>query len=108
MVDEAELASLPASAQRVFRCIREQGPVSHDDIWRATHIPPRTIRYAIRRLREKKMAAGRLRLQDSRTCHFFVHPRLIDPSFIERQEADSEAHRERCSISVRGGSTFHL
>lgn len=69
-----QLKKMAASAQRVFRCIRDEGPITHADLHAKTRIPPRTIRFAVRRLRENNLLQARLNLLDCRTCLFFVHP----------------------------------
>lgn len=93
-VDPEEMRRLPASAQRVFQCILEQGRVAHGELHAITRIPPRTVRFAIRRLRDEQMIEGRLSLRDCRTCYFFVHPRLVSQEHIDEAR--------------RGGSTDEL
>lgn len=82
-LDDRTLQGLAASAKRVFHCIREHGPIAHGQLHDITRIPPRTIRFAIRQLRERDLVQARLSLRDCRTCLFFIHPR-----FMSKQEAE--------------------
>lgn len=81
---------LPESAKRVFDAIRRNGPVSHQDLRVHTRMPPRTIRFAVRRLRDEGYVDSRSSLRDCRTCYFFVDKRWIDPSYLEDARDQAE------------------
>jgi len=57
---------LPPSAERVLRILAENGPLTHKDLVAATHLPPRTLRYALARLRASGRVVWRWSLQDAR------------------------------------------
>jgi len=69
---EALVADLPPSAKAVFRTLKARGPLTHRDLVGATGMPPRTVRYAVARLREAGVLGERCNLRDCRQCFFFV------------------------------------
>ncbi len=73
-IDDASRARLPESARRVLDAVIRFAPVTHADLRDLTGMPPRTIRYAVRRLRDEGIIDSRCSLQDCRTCYFFIHP----------------------------------
>lgn len=76
-VDPVRLGALPDSARRVFQAVVQQGPLTHADLHAATELPPRTIRFAIRRLKDEALIETRCSLRDCRTCYFFVNRRCV-------------------------------
>ncbi len=87
-VDFRRFGRLPDSAQRVFEAIRDGGPLTHTELHERTQIPPRTIRFAIKRLKEEGFIDTRCSLRDCRTCFFFVHKRCVG---IEALQAARDA-----------------
>lgn len=67
-----EVAELPASARQVFETLSTRGPLTHRDLVRSTGMPPRTVRYAVSRLKDAGVIGARCNLQDCRQCYFFV------------------------------------
>lgn len=63
---------LPASARQVFESLSAHGPLTHKDLLRVTGMPPRTVRYAVGRLKEAGVIGARCNLMDCRQCYFFV------------------------------------
>ena len=91
-IDPERYHSLPDSARRVFTAIREKGPISHSGLREATALPPRTIRFAVKRLRTEGLVDSRLSLKDSRTCFFFVKKDWIGADAIDAaRKAAAEA-----------------
>lgn len=92
-VDQAHFSKLPGSAQRVFYAIRDNGPVTHANLREITGMPPRTIRFAVRRLKEEDFIDTRCSLKDCRTCYFFVSKRCVGVEALEaaRRKADRDA-----------------
>ncbi len=96
-VDPAKYGRLPQSAQRVFSAVRDQGPLTHTELRAATGLPPRTIRYAVKRLRDESYLDTRCSLRDCRTCYFFVNKRCVGVAALEeaRRRADEAARAGR-------------
>jgi len=69
---------LPASARAVFAAVVHGGPLTHEEIRRATGLPARTVRFALHRLVEGSFVQSRSSLIDRRIRYFFVHERLAD------------------------------
>lgn len=86
-IDPTTRDRLPDSARRVLDAVVRFAPVTHDDLKALTGIPPRTIRYAVRRLRDDGILDSRCSLSDCRTCYFFVHPDCVASDLTTRREA---------------------
>ena len=82
-VDERRLGSLPESAQRVFGAVRDEGPLTHAGLRDRTGLPPRTIRFAVKRLRDEGLVDARSSLKDCRTCYFFVSRDWVEGGALE-------------------------
>lgn len=89
-IDGRRLERLPGSAQRVFGAVRQEGPLTHADLRHRTGLPPRTIRFAVKRLRDEGLVDARSSLRDCRTCYFFVSKDLVEDGALE--EARERAH----------------
>jgi transcription initiation factor IIE alpha subunit len=57
---------LPPSSKIVLEILGTEGAMTHKDIVRKTHCSPRTIRYALRKLKEKKLLIEKMNMQDMR------------------------------------------
>lgn len=95
-VDPLSLARLPASARHVFAVVRDHGPLTHAELQDHTGIPARTIRFAVKRLREEHLVDTRSSLRDGRTCYIFV-----DRSRIGR-DAIQDARARAFAAAARG------
>jgi DNA-binding transcriptional ArsR family regulator len=95
-VDPVRFGKLPASAQRVFHAIRDHGPVTHQTLRQHTEMPARTIRFAVKRLKDEGFVDARCSLRDCRTCYFFVHKRCVGLEALEeaRRHAEADATRD--------------
>lgn len=82
-VDPFRLGRLPESARRVFAAVRDHGPLTHAALHAATGMPPRTISYALKRLKDAGFVDTRCSLGDCRTCYFFVHRRCVGIEALE-------------------------
>lgn len=60
------LEYLPPSARHVFRVLASDGPLTQKDIISRTDLPPRTVRYALDRLKEEEMLEERFCFRDAR------------------------------------------
>ena len=86
-VDPQQYNALPGSARRVFEAVRERGPLTHSQLGAITGLPPRTIRFAVKRLKDTGLLDSMCSLRDCRTYYFYVSRRHI------RSEALEEARR---------------
>ena len=57
---------LPPSAKHVFTVLASDGPLTQKDIISRTALPPRTVRYALDRLRGEEMLEERFCFRDAR------------------------------------------
>ncbi len=57
---------LPPSAKQVFQVLASEGPLTQKDIISRTDLPPRTVRYALGRLRGEEMLEERFCFSDAR------------------------------------------
>ena len=64
--------SLPPSAERVLIVLADNGPLTHKDLVAATHMPPRTLRFALARLRASGRVEWRWSLRDARQRLYFA------------------------------------
>ena len=72
-VSEATTRQLPPSARRVFALLRETGAMTHSELVGTTRMSPRTLRFALRRLRDLGLVSSVPSLRDCRTCYIFVN-----------------------------------
>jgi DNA-binding transcriptional ArsR family regulator len=90
VVDPEVAAALPPSCHRIIAVLSEGNALTHDELARATGLPSRTIRFALRRLRDAGLVESMRSLRDCRTCYIYLSRQHVDPTFLElaRQHAD--------------------
>lgn len=86
-VDPVKFARLPVSAQKTFAAVRQAGPLTSSQLREATGIPGRTLRHAVKRLKDEGLLDTRCSLRDCRTCYFFVSQRCVGVGALEAQKA---------------------
>ncbi len=57
---------LPPSSKIVLRILGTEGAMTHKEIVKKSHCPPRTVRYALRKLKERKLLIEKMNLRDMR------------------------------------------
>jgi len=57
---------LPQSSRIVLRVLDRNGAMTHKEIVKKTHCSPRTVRYALRKLKERKLLIEKMNIQDMR------------------------------------------
>ena len=57
---------LPPSAKQVFNILASNGPLTQKDLINKADLPPRTVRYALERLKSEDMLEERFCFQDAR------------------------------------------
>lgn len=67
------LPQLPASAHLVYAALSAKGALTSRDLLDETGLPARTVRYAVRRLREARLVDHRYNLADARQSYYYVN-----------------------------------
>lgn len=99
-VDQAAFRRLPESARRVFETVVREGVVTHEHLRHWTGMSPRTIRFAVKRLRDETWIEARQSLRDGRICYFFVHPVHVDEDALRRARARARDDAERMGRTI--------
>jgi len=60
------MTPLPPSSRTVLRILGKEGAMTHKDIVRKSHCNPRTVRYALRKLKENKLLIEKMNIHDMR------------------------------------------
>jgi len=63
---------LPPSAKQVLQVLASYGPLTQKDIIGKTDLPPRTVRYALGRLRGEEMLEERFCFRDARQSLYYL------------------------------------
>ena len=61
-----QIGPLPPSAKLVYKVLENDGQLTQKDLVERTALPPRTVRYAIGRLKEKNLLVERFYFIDAR------------------------------------------
>lgn len=64
--DVQKLERLPPSAKLVYTILKPNRQMTQKDLIRETYLPPRTVRYALARLKQEKILVERLHITDAR------------------------------------------
>jgi DNA-binding transcriptional ArsR family regulator len=98
-VDRFRFGRLPDSAKRVFDAVKAAGPLTHAELRERTDMPARTVRYALKRLRDEGFVDTRCSLRDCRTCYFFVHQKCVGVEALDdaRRKAAEKAASDSTS-----------
>ena len=57
---------LPPSSKIVLEILGTQGAMTHKDIVEKSHFRPRTVRYALKKLKENNLLVAKMNLHDMR------------------------------------------
>ena len=60
------MEQLPNSSQIVLRVLGTNGAMTHKDLVRESHCNPRTVRYALKKLKEQGLLIAKMNRQDMR------------------------------------------
>ncbi|MGA2913959.1 MAG: helix-turn-helix domain-containing protein [Methanoregula sp.] len=58
--------SLPPSSKTVLEILDAGGAMTHKDLVQKTHLAPRTVRYALKKLKEKQLIIEKFNFRDAR------------------------------------------
>jgi DNA-binding MarR family transcriptional regulator len=82
---------LSQSQKIVLEILGTEGAMTHKDIVKRSDYSPRTVRYALRKLKEKKLLIEKMNMHDMRQIiyQYRLAPSLQETSMQERSMADS-------------------
>ena len=63
-----KMEKFPPSVKFVFKLLDLKGMLTQKEIIRETYLPPRTVRYALKRLRAEGLIEEKLYVKDARQC----------------------------------------
>jgi transcription initiation factor IIE alpha subunit len=73
--DERKLADLPPSAKLVFMVLEQEGTLTQKRLVEETRLSARTVRYALRRLKDINAVNEQISLRDARQMLYTtIHP----------------------------------
>lgn len=78
---------LPSSAETIYRILAVEGPLTHKELVEISEMPPRTVRYAVSRLKDEGCIGERCNLMDCRQRFFF-----IDASYPAGEDEPDNGH----------------
>ncbi len=64
--DARKIEHLPPSAKLVYTILKANRQMTQKDLIRETYLPPRTVRYALSRLKKENVLVERLHITDAR------------------------------------------
>jgi predicted transcriptional regulator len=71
---------LPQSSKKVLEVLKAGGEMTHKDIVKKTHLAPRTVRYALKKLKEHHLIIEKFNFRDARSIIYqnrpIVYPHL--------------------------------
>ncbi|HIH44165.1 MAG TPA: MarR family transcriptional regulator, partial [Candidatus Methanoperedenaceae archaeon] len=68
----AQVEALPPSVKFVFKLLELRGQLTQKDLISETQLPPRTVRYALGRLKKSGLIEERLNIRDGRQCLYGI------------------------------------
>jgi predicted transcriptional regulator len=57
---------LPKSSQKVMKILTLGHPMTHKDLVKKTNLPPQTVRFALKKLKEEELLIEKLKMDDLR------------------------------------------
>jgi len=64
--NEETISDLPPSCKLVYFVLRQEGPMTQGTLTDESMLPPRTVRYALRRLEEINTITNMIHIRDAR------------------------------------------
>ncbi len=58
--------TLPPSSKRVLEILDAGGAMTHKDLVQKSHLAPRTVRYALKKLKERQLIIEKFNFRDAR------------------------------------------
>lgn len=70
--DTARIDGFSPSMKLVLNILEAHGPLTQKEIAKETHLPSRTVRYALNRLKDEDVLEEREYFQDARQCLYQI------------------------------------
>jgi DNA-binding MarR family transcriptional regulator len=67
--------TLPPSSKTVLEILDVGGAMTHKDLVQKTHLAPRTVRYALKKLKEKHLIIEKFNFRDARQIIYQNRPK---------------------------------
>ncbi len=67
-----KIAGFSPSMKLIINILESQGPLTQKEIVKTTHLPARTVRYALNRLKNEGFLEMREYFQDARQCLYLI------------------------------------
>jgi predicted transcriptional regulator len=68
-------SSLPPSSRKVLQILDTGGAMTHKDLVMKSRLAPRTVRYALKKLKERQMIIEKFNFRDARQIIYQNRPR---------------------------------
>ena len=68
---------MPPSAKLVYKVLESSGLLTQKDIIKKTYLPPRTVRYALNRLRDENVLVERFYFKDARQSLYGLNSPVV-------------------------------
>lgn len=79
------MTSLPPSSRTVLKILGREGAMTHKDIVKKTRCSPRTVRYALRKLKENNLLIEKMNVRDMRQIiYLYRMPPPLDPTLADK------------------------
>jgi DNA-binding transcriptional ArsR family regulator len=73
---------LPQSSKKVLEILNSGGEMTHKDLVIKTHLAPRTVRYALKKLKEQHLIIEKFNFRDARSIIYQNRP-ILSPNLQE-------------------------
>lgn len=71
---------LPPSSRTVLRLLNSGGAMTHKDLVKKSNLAPRTVRYALKKLKERRMIIEKFNFRDARQIIYQNRPQQTSDS----------------------------
>ncbi|MDH7509750.1 MAG: helix-turn-helix domain-containing protein [Methanolinea sp.] len=68
---------LPPSSLIVLHILDENGAMTHKEIVKKSRLAPRTVRYALKKLKEQNLIAEKFNFRDARQVIYLSRPQAV-------------------------------
>lgn len=71
------MGHLPPSSLIVLHILDKSGAMTHKEIVKKSCLAPRTVRYALKKLKEQNLVAEKFNFRDARQVIYFSRPHAV-------------------------------